>query len=101
MAISVQKIEILPFNQTVVFTFNPESAGIVVCEATNSQGKSEARAKVLVNDLNETLSVWSSNKPPISIGDDVSVFCGASVYNYSSELNWYKDNVPVVNSSSK
>lgn len=97
---SVQVLQIPPFNQTSTFTFTPDSTGIVICEAKNTQGKIETRAKVIVNDLNEELSVWTNNTLPISIGDDVSVICGASDHKYSPELNWYKDGVIVTNSNS-
>ncbi|XP_055298871.1 vascular endothelial growth factor receptor 1-like isoform X14 [Sitodiplosis mosellana] len=95
---AVQTLQTHLFNQTSTFTFIPESTGIVICKAKNTEGKTNATAKVIINDLNEELSVWSPNTLPISIGDDVSVVCGASDHKYSQELMWYKDNVPVVNS---
>ena len=97
---SVQTLQTHPFNQTSTFTFVPESTGIVICKAKNTEGKGSTTAKVIINDLNEELSVWSDNVLPISVGDDVSVVCGASDHKYSQQLMWYKDNIPVVNSSS-
>lgn len=41
--------------------------------------------------------IWCNNDLPISIGDDVSVTCGASAHKYS-ELNWFKDGANVENS---
>lgn len=61
--------------------------------AVNTMGLAEAKASLIVNDLDEEFSIWSTNEPPISIGDDVSVICGASAHKYANELNWYKDNV--------
>lgn len=64
-------------------------------------GFGEARANVIVNDLNEDMTIWSENEPPISIGDEVSVTCGASAHKYANELNWYKDDVLIQSGDSK
>lgn len=98
---SVRTIKLSTLNRTSKFTFTPISTGIVICEARNSQGRSETRAKIILNDLNETLSVWSAYTLPILVGDDISIICGASNQKYSSELNWYKDNIRIVNADSK
>lgn len=58
-------------------------------------GFHEASANLIVNDLDEDLLVWSENDPPISIGDDASLWCGASAHKYANELNWFKDNAPI------
>lgn len=79
-------------------SFTPDSTGVVICEATNSQGKSEARASVNVNDLNDELIIWCDNELPISAGDDVSVVCGAAAHKYATDLKWIKDGVEVQNS---
>lgn len=97
---SVQTLQIPPFNQTSTFTFAPDTTGIVICEARNSQGKTETKATVIVNDLDEPLSIRSLNTLPISIGDEVSVRCGALQHKYTPDLNWYKDGIPLVNSDS-
>lgn len=59
--------------------------------AVNSMGFHEAKANLIVNDLDADLSIWTENVPPIAIGDDVSLWCGASAHKYANELNWYKD----------
>lgn len=79
------------FNQTSTISFKPESTGIATCRAYNMMGLGEAKAHVIVNDLNQDLIIWSDNEIPISIGDDVTVTCGASAHKYANELNWYKD----------
>lgn len=62
---SVQTVQVSQFNQISTLTFTPESAGIVICEARNSQGKRQKRA---------TLSVWSSNTlSPVIIASVVVV----------------------------
>lgn len=37
---------------------------------------------------------------PIAAGDSLSIFCGALVYDFTAELNWYKDEVLVEENSS-
>lgn len=64
-------------------------------------GSGEAKANVIVNDLNEDLLVWSENETPISVGDDVTISCGASAHKYANELNWYKDDVLVKSDDGK
>lgn len=72
----------------------------MICKANNSQGQSEARASVIVNDLNDELIVWSQNELPISAGDDVSIMCGAAAYKYATDLKWLRDGVEVISSDS-
>lgn len=79
----------------------PPSTGIATCRAYNMMGSGEAKANVIVNDLNEDLLVWSENETPISVGDDVTVSCGASAHKYANELNWYKDDVLVKSDDGK
>lgn len=74
--------------------------GIVICEATNEEGKTEARANVIVNDINGEFTIWNENGTPIVAGDDASIVCGASAFKYI-EMNWYKDDALVTNTTSK
>lgn len=86
------------FNQTSTISFVPESTGLIICTATNDKsdnGMSEVQANVIVMDLSDELAIWSNSVLPISVGDDVSVTCGASAHKYATELNWFKDDVPV------
>lgn len=73
--------------------------GVIVCEATNALGKTEARADVIVNDMNGGFTIWNENEMPIVAGDDVSIVCGASAFKYT-DMNWYKADVLVTNTSS-
>lgn len=79
-------------------SFEPDSTGVVICEAMNSQGSGEVRANVIVNDLNGELIIWSDNELPMSAGDAVSVVCGASAHKYATDLKWFKDNDEVLSS---
>lgn len=69
--------------------------------AINSMGDAKARANLIVNDLDADLIIWTENVPPISIGDEVSIMCGASAHKYANELNWYKDNVLIQSGNGK
>lgn len=89
------------FNQSSTLVFQPESTGIVQCMAINAMGNAKAGANLIVNDLDEDLSIWSENDPPIAIGDEVSIMCGASAHKYANELNWYKDNVLIQSGNGK
>lgn len=73
--------------------------GVITCEAKNAGGKTEARANVVVNDLNEDFTIWNENQIPIVAGDNVSVACGVSAFKYT-EMNWYKGNNLVTDSIS-
>lgn len=73
--------------------------GVIICEATNTEGKAEARANVIVNDMNGDFTIRNENEMPIVVGDDVSIVCGASAFKYT-EMNWYKAGVLVTNTSS-
>lgn len=85
--------------QSSTLNFTPTGMGVIICEANNTEGKSEARANVIVNNLNEDFSIIrNKDEMPIVVGDDVSVGCGASAYKYT-EMNWYKADVLVTNST--
>lgn len=64
-------------------------------------GFGEAKSNLIVNDLDSDLSIWTENTAPISIGDDVSIWCGASAHKYANELNWYKDDVLIQSGNGK
>lgn len=89
------------FNQSSTLVFRPNQTGIIQCVAVNDVGLSEAKANLVLNDMDEDLSVWTKNDLPISIGDDVSLWCGASAHKYANELNWYKNDVPIQSGYSK
>lgn len=89
------------FNQTSTLEFRPNQTGIVECMAINEMGFGQAKANLILNDMDEDLSIWSENELPISIGDDVSVWCGASAHKYANELNWYKNDVLIQSGNGK
>lgn len=89
------------FNQSSTLIFLPNQTGIIECFAANVMGYQVAKANLIMNDLNDDLSIWTDNTPPISIGDDVSLWCGASAHKYANELNWYKDNVLIQSGNGK
>lgn len=96
----VETIQKDTFNQTSTISFTPKGTGVVICQAKNSQGQSEARASLIVNDLDDELIVWSDNELPISAGDSVSIMCGAAAHKYATDLKWLKDGVEVISSDS-
>lgn len=69
--------------------------------AINEMGFGAAKANLILNDMDEDLSIWTENELPISIGDDVSIWCGASAHKYANELNWYKNDVLVRSGNGK
>lgn len=74
--------------------------GVVICEATNSGGKTEARANVIVNNLDGELRIIEQNQMPIVVGDDnISVSCEGSAFKYA-EMYWYKGDDLVRNTMS-
>lgn len=74
--------------------------GVVICEATNSEGRTEARANVVVNNLDGELKIFEKNQMPIVVGDDnVSVICEGSAHKYT-EMDWYKGDDLVRNTMS-
>lgn len=70
----------------------------MICEAKNTQGIGQARANVNVNDLDDDFMIECNNELPISIGDEVSVLCGAAAHKYATDLKWFKDDIEVQNS---
>lgn len=89
-----------PSTQKSILNFTPTGMGVIICEASNTEGKTEARANVIVNNMNKDFVILSENEVPIVIGDNVSVACEASAFKYT-EMNWYKDDALVTNSMSK
>lgn len=73
--------------------------GIIVCEATNDEGKTEARANVIPNDINEEFAIWNEHGMPLVAGDNASIVCGASAFKYT-DMNWYRADALVTNTTS-
>lgn len=82
--------------------FTPDQPGIARCIARNTEGNDSAISKVMIGDLEEALHVWiESVNQPIAAGDSLKLHCGALAYNYSAELNWYLDDMPVTQTDGK
>lgn len=77
----------------------PSQPGIATCKARNSEGNDSTTAQVLISDLDEPLQVWGVGEDPIAEGDELTLTCGALVYTYAAELNWYLNDTPVENSN--
>lgn len=87
--------EITPLAQRFEMSFVPTQPGIAKCSATNIEGSDSTEAQVLITDLDDSLHTWGVDENPIAAGDELTLTCGASVYTFSAELNWYLNNIPV------
>lgn len=86
--------------QRSTLNFAPTGLGVIICEAANTIGKTEARANVIENNLNGDFVILDKNEMPIVIGDEnVSVVCESSAFKYT-ELDWFKENDLVTNAMS-
>lgn len=87
-------------SQTSTLTFRFTSPGRVFCSADNGLGSDTAKGMLTIGDLKEDLQVWGVEpENPISVNDEVRLYCGALVYNFTGPLNWYRDNLLVEESS--
>lgn len=76
--------------------FTPDSPGFIKCIANNSEGHDTADTQILLSDLenhpHESFSIFGIDESHvIAAGDDVSINCGVLAYNYSGNIDWYKD----------
>lgn len=78
----------------------PTSTGMVICDAKNRQGVGVAKAKLIMSDLDEEMSIWPTQKMPVTTGEAFSITCGVSAHKYTTELNWFKDDIPIIDSDS-
>ncbi|KAJ6633342.1 Platelet-derived growth factor receptor alpha, partial [Pseudolycoriella hygida] len=71
----------------------PTEPGKVECIAVNSEGNDTSEAYLEITDIEAPFHIWGINEDTkIAAGDNITVICAASVYNYSSDLNWYLNN---------
>lgn len=70
--------------------FTPNEPGTVRCKAKNSLGSSQANGLVQISDLSEPFTILT-NEDQIAEGDNVTLECGAIIYNYTKDINWLKD----------
>ncbi|XP_022178523.1 vascular endothelial growth factor receptor 1 isoform X3 [Myzus persicae] len=64
--------------------------GILFCNATNEFGNNNHESTFFVTDVSNGLGIKG---PPIVVdGDDITIECGASKYNYNENIKWiYRD----------
>lgn len=91
-------MQLSDFIQNSTIEFTPESTGFVTCNAKNTEGTSEAKAEVVITDLDKEFIIWS-NGNEVAANEQYSIWCGASAHKYATELYWYKNDVLVENSS--
>lgn len=82
--------------QKFELTFTPTRPGIATCMARNSEGNDSSQAQVLIADLDKPLQTWGVDEDPIAAGDPLTLTCGALVYTYAADLQWYLNGVPVI-----
>lgn len=63
--------------------------------ARNSEGNDSSQAQVLIADLDLPLQTWGVDENPIAAGDPLTLTCGALVYTYAADLQWFSNGVPV------
>ncbi|CAD7078796.1 unnamed protein product [Hermetia illucens] len=93
---SFRTLEETILTQISELKFTPDSPGFIKCIANNSEGHDTADTQILLSDLenhpHESFSIFGIDESHvIAAGDDVSINCGVLAYNYSGNIDWYKD----------
>lgn len=66
--------------------------GFATCTASNKNNKSEDTGEILLGDFSEAFTVTGLNQNDvIAVGDSIELLCAATVYNYSSKIEWLKN----------
>ncbi|KAF2903028.1 hypothetical protein ILUMI_03160 [Ignelater luminosus] len=84
-------------------------SGYVKCYANNSLGNDISVKEYLVTDVANGFGIWGLDEDtienttgivqyPIAINEVVVLYCAASKYNYTDQLQWYIRDVPIQNS---
>ncbi|XP_058451061.1 vascular endothelial growth factor receptor 1 isoform X2 [Malaya genurostris] len=82
------------------YSFQADTAGYVGCYAANSEGQDFVKADLLISDLEEPVSiVLEAPKSDVTFGDRVSIVCAASVYNYTSQIAFFQNDVELADDS--
>ncbi|XP_055921707.1 vascular endothelial growth factor receptor 1-like isoform X2 [Eupeodes corollae] len=80
--------------------FKPDRPGKMQCTAINEQGISSNEGYVLIGDITDNMTVYGVDENlQIAKGDEVIITCAALAYYYSADLDWFKDNQMITNSS--
>ncbi|KAL7045415.1 hypothetical protein ACKWTF_002226 [Chironomus riparius] len=82
--------------QSSEIRFTASQPGTVKCRAENDIGEDEIQAKVQIVDLSAPLLLSGIDENQnIAIGDNVTLECGAIIYNYTDKIRWLKNEEPV------
>lgn len=78
-------------------SLTPSEPGLVTCTATNSEGTDHSEAYIIISDLHEALEISGidDDENRASIGDPAKIHCAALAYNFTGDLAWFHDNMPV------
>ncbi|KAL7045402.1 hypothetical protein ACKWTF_002226 [Chironomus riparius] len=82
--------------QSSEIRFTASQPGTVKCRAKNDIGEDKIEAKVQIVDLSAPLLISGIDENQnIAIGDNVTLECGAIIYNYTDKIRWLKNEEPV------
>lgn len=85
-------------------------SGYVKCFAQNSIGEDEVTKTLYVTDVRHGLDIFGfdshvnvdqkNDELEVALGETTKMTCGASIYNYTAQLEWLRDDEPIKNSES-
>lgn len=83
--------------QTSKLYLTPEEPGLIRCTATNTEGTDQSETYIIVSDLKEALEISGidNDKNHASVGDPAKINCAALAYNFTGDLAWFHNNMPV------
>ncbi|XP_053693410.1 vascular endothelial growth factor receptor 1 isoform X2 [Sabethes cyaneus] len=83
------------------YSFQADTAGYVGCYAANSEGQDFVKADLLISDLDEPVTITQETpKTDVTRGDRVEIVCAASVYNHTSQLSFFRNDIELFEDSS-
>ena len=76
--------------------FTPTEAGFVTCKARNDIDQDRTNASVMISDLALPFMISGyEDNVLIAEGEKLTIECGAVIYNYTSKIEWLKDDNPI------
>lgn len=88
------------YRQSSEIRFTATQPGTIKCKARNKMGDDKIEAKVQIVDLLSPLIINGiDDEQKIAVGDELNLDCGAIIYNYTNQIQWFKDGSPVDNRS--
>ncbi|GLV35679.1 PDGF- and VEGF-receptor related [Carabus blaptoides fortunei] len=76
-----------------VLNLTASETGYVRCDASNNEGTDNSTIGFYLTDLDDETSGFNTwgldDNSAIAVGDNRSIYCAASVYNYTSKIDWY------------